>query len=88
MEEIRIYTQDKNIRVVIFDDELTGAQINNIEKELEVKVIDRSDLILDIFANRAKTAQAKAQVELAQYQYILPRLRGMWKHLELSLIHI
>lgn len=82
LEEIRIYTQDKNIRVVIFDDELSGAQINNIEKELEVKVIDRSDLILDIFANRAKTAQAKAQVELAQYQYILPRLRGMWKHLE------
>lgn len=82
MEEIKNYTQDKNIRVVIFDDELSGAQINNIEKELEVKVIDRSDLILDIFANRAKTAQAKAQVELAQYQYILPRLRGMWKHLE------
>ncbi|MGB3005038.1 MAG: GTPase HflX [Chitinophagaceae bacterium] len=82
LEEIKNYTQDKNIRVVIFDDELSGAQINNIEKELEVKVIDRSDLILDIFANRAKTAQAKAQVELAQYQYILPRLRGMWKHLE------
>jgi GTPase len=67
---------------VIFDDELTGAQIGNIEKEANVKVIDRSDLILDIFARRAKTAQAKAQVELAQYQYILPRLRGMWKHLE------
>ena len=59
-----------------------GAQINNIEKAIDVKVIDRSDLILDIFARRAKTAQAKAQVELAQYQYILPRLRGMWKHLE------
>jgi GTP-binding protein HflX len=68
--------------VVIFDDELSGAQINNIEKALNVKTIDRSDLILDIFAHRAKTAQARAQVELAQYQYILPRLRGMWKHLE------
>jgi GTP-binding protein HflX len=82
LEEIKLYVQGKNIRVVIFDDELTGAQINNIEKAIEVKVIDRSDLILDIFARRAKTAQAKAQVELAQYQYILPRLRGMWKHLE------
>ena len=82
LEEIRQYVQGKNIRVVIFDDELTGAQINNIEKAIEVKVIDRSDLILDIFARRAKTAQAKAQVELAQYQYRLPRLRGMWKHLE------
>jgi GTP-binding protein HflX len=82
LEEIRLYVQGKNICVVIFDDELTGAQINNIEKAIEVKVIDRSDLILDIFARRAKTAQAKAQVELAQYQYILPRLRGMWKHLE------
>ena len=82
LEEIKNYVQGKNIRIVIFDDELTGAQIYNIEKETEVKVIDRSDLILDIFARRAKTAQAKAQVELAQYQYILPRLRGMWKHLE------
>ena len=82
LEEIKKYVQGKNIRIVIFDDELSGAQINNIEKEIEVKVIDRSDLILDIFARRAKTAQAKAQVELAQYQYILPRLRGMWKHLE------
>jgi GTP-binding protein HflX len=82
LEEIGHYVKGKDIRVVIFDDELTGAQINNIEKEIEVKVIDRSDLILDIFARRAKTAQAKAQVELAQYQYILPRLRGMWKHLE------
>lgn len=82
LEEIRQYVHGKNVRVVIFDDELSGAQINNIEKELNVKTIDRSDLILDIFARRAKTAQAKAQVELAQYQYILPRLRGMWKHLE------
>ncbi|HEX7905733.1 MAG TPA: GTPase HflX [Chitinophagaceae bacterium] len=82
LEEIAHYVKDKDIRLVIFDDELSGAQINNIEKALEVKTIDRSDLILDIFASRAKTAQAKAQVELAQYQYILPRLRGMWKHLE------
>lgn len=82
LEEIREYVQGKDIRVVIFDDELTGAQITNIEKVLHVKTIDRSDLILDIFAHRAKTAQARAQVELAQYQYILPRLRGMWKHLE------
>ncbi|MBL7724516.1 MAG: GTPase HflX [Chitinophagaceae bacterium] len=82
LEEIKNYINGKNIRIVIFDDELSGAQINNIEKALEVKTIDRSDLILDIFARRAKTAQAKAQVELAQYQYILPRLRGMWKHLE------
>lgn len=82
LEEIRNYISGKDISVVIFDDELSGAQINNIEKILEVKTIDRSDLILDIFASRAKTAQAKAQVELAQYQYILPRLRGMWKHLE------
>lgn len=82
LEEIKNYIQGKNISVIIFDDELSGAQINNIEKALDVKAIDRSDLILDIFARRAKTAQAKAQVELAQYQYILPRLRGMWKHLE------
>ncbi len=82
LEEIRNYVQGKNIRIVIFDDELSGSQITNIEKALDVKVIDRSDLILDIFASRAKTAQAKTQVELAQYQYILPRLRGMWKHLE------
>lgn len=83
LEEIKQYILLKgNISLVIFDDELTGAQIQNIEKELNVKVIDRSDLILDIFASRAKTAQAKTQVELAQYQYILPRLKGMWKHLE------
>jgi len=83
LEEISAYIRDKgDIDVVIFDDELTGSQISNIEKALGIKTIDRSDLILDIFARRAKTAQAKAQVELAQYQYILPRLRGMWKHLE------
>ncbi|HEV2830693.1 MAG TPA: GTPase HflX [Hanamia sp.] len=82
LEEIKNYTQRKNVELIIFDDELTGSQISNIEKELNVTTIDRSDLILDIFAARAKTAQAKVQVELAQYQYILPRLKGMWKHLE------
>lgn len=82
LEEIRDYIQGKDIRIAIFDDELSGSQITNIEKILDVKTIDRSDLILDIFARRAKTAQAKTQVELAQYQYLLPRLKGMWKHLE------
>ncbi|HEX6335224.1 MAG TPA: GTPase HflX [Flavisolibacter sp.] len=82
LEEIRKYAEGRDINMLIFDDELSGAQITNIEKATDVKTIDRSDLILDIFARRAKTAQAKAQVELAQYQYILPRLRGMWKHLE------
>ena len=82
LEEIKSYIIEKDVRLIIFDDELTGSQISNIEKILDIKTIDRSDLILDIFASRAKTAQAKLQVELAQYQYILPRLRGMWKHLE------
>ncbi|MGI8600264.1 MAG: GTPase HflX [Chitinophagaceae bacterium] len=82
LQEIAEYAKRKDVDVIIFDDELSGAQISNIEKETGIKTIDRSDLILDIFAHRAKTAQAKAQVELAQYQYILPRLRGMWKHLE------
>ncbi len=82
LEEIKKYIAGKDIELAIFDDELSGSQITNIEKELQVKTIDRSDLILDIFAARAKTAQAKVQVELAQYQYILPRLKGMWKHLE------
>lgn len=82
LEEIKTYVKGRNINLVIFDDELTGSQISNIEKELGVKTIDRSDLILDIFASRARTAQAKVQVELAQYQYLLPRLKGMWKHLE------
>lgn len=82
LEEIREYIERKQVDLVIFDDELSGSQINNIEKVLKVSTIDRSDLILDIFAARAQTAQARVQVELAQYQYILPRLRGMWKHLE------
>lgn len=82
LEEIKEYVRSRNINLVIFDDELTGSQIQNIEKELGTKTIDRSDLILDIFASRARTAQAKVQVELAQYQYLLPRLKGMWSHLE------
>jgi GTP-binding protein HflX len=82
LEEIKKYIDTHQVDIVIFDDELTGSQLANIEEVLKRKVIDRSDLILDIFASRAKTSQAKVQVELAQYQYILPRLKGMWKHLE------
>jgi GTP-binding protein HflX len=82
LEEIKSYIAGKNISVIIFDDDLTASQIANIEKMLGVKTLDRSDLILDIFARRAKTAQAKTQVELAQYQHLLPRLKGMWTHLE------
>lgn len=82
VEEIKKYVKHHAIDLAIFDDELTGSQILNIEKELEIKILDRSSLILDIFARRARTAQAKVQVELAQYQYLLPRLKGMWKHLE------
>ena len=82
LEEIKKYIESRDIQLVIFDDELSGSQILNIEKALDTVTIDRSDLILDIFARRAKTAQAKTQVELAQYQYLLPRLKGMWKHLE------
>jgi GTP-binding protein HflX len=82
LEEIRIYCETHDITLAIFDDELTGSQIQNIEKALGIKTIDRSDLILDIFASRARTAQARVQVELAQYQYLLPRLKGMWSHLE------
>ena len=82
LEEIARYVETYNIDLVIFDDDLTGKQQNLIEEMLKVKVIDRSTLILDIFAARAQTSQAKAQVELAQLQYLLPRLRGMWTHLE------
>ncbi len=83
LEEIKKYIElHPEVTLVIFDDELTGSQILNIEKVLDTRTIDRSDLILDIFARRAQTAQAKTQVELAQYQYILPRLKGMWSHLE------
>lgn len=82
LEEIRQYVKSKEIDLVIFDDEITPSQQRNIEKELKCKVLDRSMLILDIFAERAKTVQAKTQVELAQIQYLLPRLRGMWQHLD------
>lgn len=82
MEEIRQYITTKNVELVIFDDDLSPRQQSILEKELKCKVIDRSYLILDIFASRARTAQAKAQVELAQMQYLLPRLKGLWTHLE------
>lgn len=82
IEEIQRFVEDKDIDLVIFDDDLTGKQQNLIEKELKVKIVDRSSLILDIFAGRAQTAQAKTQVELAQMQYLMPRLRGLWTHLE------
>ena len=83
MEEIAEYIEThEDITAVIFDDDLSGKQTNILEEELKVKIIDRSSLILDIFARRAQTAQAKTQVELAQMQYLLPRLRGLWTHLE------
>lgn len=82
LEEILQYIQENEIFLVIFDDELLPTQLRNIERELKVKVLDRTNLILDIFAQNARTAHAKAQVELAQYQYLLPRLAGMWTHLE------
>ena len=82
LEEILQYVKDNEIDLVIFDDELTPTQLRNIEKVLEIKVLDRNNLILDIFASRARTANAKTQVELAQYQYLLPRLTRMWTHLE------
>lgn len=79
--EIDAYVKDKEIDIVIFDDELTPAQLRNLENSLKVKILDRTNLILDIFANRARSAQAKYQVELAQAQYLLPRLTRMWTHL-------
>ena len=82
LEEIVEYVESHDIDLVIFDEDLSGKQQNNLEKELKRKIVDRSTLILDIFANRAQTAQAKTQVELAQMQYLLPRLRGLWTHLE------
>ena len=82
LKEIATYVEEKAIDVVIFDDEISPSQQNNIEKELKIKVLDRSMLILDIFSQRAKTLQAKTQVELAQTQYLLPRLKGMWSHLD------
>lgn len=82
IEEIKKFITDNNIKLVIFDDELTPSQLRNIEIELKCQVLDRTNLILDIFAQRAKSAYAKTQVELAQYQYLLPRLTKMWSHLE------
>lgn len=82
LEEIKQYVIDNEIGMVIFDDDLSTKQVSNIEKELQVKILDRTSLILDIFAKRAQTANAKTQVELAQYQYLLPRLTRMWTHLE------
>lgn len=82
LEEIRNYVEENEIGLVIFDDDLSSKQVANIENELKVKVLDRTSLILDIFAKRAQTATARTQVELAQYQYLLPRLTRMWTHLE------
>jgi GTPase len=82
LEEIRVFVQMHSIDIAVFDDELSPSQLRNIEKELGIRALDRTNLILDIFARRAKTAYAKTQVELAQYEYLLPRLAGMWTHLE------
>lgn len=82
LNEIDKYVKEHCIDIVIFDDELSPTQLRNVEKVLEVKILDRNHLILDIFASRAQTAAAKTQVELAQYQYLLPRLTRMWTHLE------
>ncbi len=81
LEDIKAYVKEEEIDIVVFDDELTPSQLRNIENELQVKILDRNNLILDIFANRAQTAQAKTQVELAQCEYLLPRLTRMWTHL-------
>jgi GTP-binding protein HflX len=80
--EIAAFVTENNIDIAIFDDELSPSQIRNIEKELGCRILDRTNLILDIFARRARTSHARTQVELAQYQYLLPRLTGMWTHLE------
>jgi GTP-binding protein HflX len=82
MQDVEHYVKEHEISTVIFDDELTPAQQNNIEKQLKCKILDRTSLILDIFAQRAQTSYARTQVELAQYQYLLPRLTGLWTHLE------
>lgn len=82
LDEIRLYTEENGIELAIFDDDLTSKQVANLENELKIKILDRTSLILDIFAKRAQTANAKTQVELAQYQYLLPRLTRMWTHLE------
>lgn len=81
LEEIAAYVKEHDVDIVIFDDDLSPSQVRNLERELQVKIVDRSLLILDIFALRAKTAQARTQVEIAQYQYLLPRLTNLWTHL-------
>ncbi|MBM3434799.1 MAG: GTPase HflX, partial [Bacteroidetes bacterium] len=82
LNDIRDYIEQNNIDAAIFDDELTPSQMRNLDKTLKCRILDRNNLILDIFAIRARTSHAKTQVELAQYQYLLPRLTGMWTHLE------
>ncbi len=82
MEDVRVYVEQNDIGTVVFDDELSPGQLRNIERILKAKIIDRTNLILDIFAQRAQTSYARTQVELAQYQYLLPRLTGLWTHLE------
>ncbi len=82
LDEIKSFIEENEVGMAIFDDDLTSKQVSNIERELQVKILDRTSLILDIFAKRAQTANAKTQVELAQYQYLLPRLTRMWTHLE------
>ena len=82
LEEIKQFIEENELKLVLFDDELSPSQLRNLEKELNCRILDRTNLILDIFAQRAKTAYAKTQVELAQYQYLLPRLTRMWTHLE------
>ena len=81
-QEIKEYIKENDINTIIFDDELSPSQLKNLEKEIEVKILDRTNLILDIFAQRAQTSYARTQVELAQYQYLLPRLSKMWSHLD------
>ena len=88
INEIKQFVYENEIDIAVFDDDLSPTQIRNVERILCCKILDRSNLILDIFASRARTAHSKVQVELAQYQYLLPRLTRMWTHLELSLIHI
>jgi len=82
LEEVQAFVEANDVSTVVFDDELTPAQQNNIEKTLRCKILDRTGLILDIFAQRAQTSYARTQVELAQYEYLLPRLKGLWTHLE------
>ena len=81
LQEIKQFIEENPVDLIVFDDDLSPSQVRNIDKELNIKVLDRSGIILHIFSERARTAQAKAQVELAQLQYMLPRLTGLWTHL-------